>query len=274
MKKRLLTAALTGLMAISTIMATPLVTNAQTYVADDNWSIAKPDTGLTDSAMPIVISTSSNYDNNLIYAEGYIMYSDDMIDNMIANATPDQLNDPDFMANINSRRGESFIYLEVSFQYFFDEGDVITIQLPISGNGEFSSIWYPDYWSVNMGTNSVGITCLDEASYFELSLAYALLKAQAPETNFWFQPMENELVIAASEVEVNGGTATAKISGDYALSYDIMKWLEDHPGVTLEYTLTYEGVEHLIVIPGGTQLANKEIPWYGPKYLIKYFEQR
>jgi hypothetical protein len=50
-----------------------------------------------------------------------------------------------------------------------------------------------------------------------------------------------------------------------------MKWLEDHPGVTLNYTLTYNGEEHLIVIPGGQKLANPEIPWYGPEYLIGNF---
>ena len=50
-----------------------------------------------------------------------------------------------------------------------------------------------------------------------------------------------------------------------------MKYLDDHPGVTLKYTLSYKDEEHLIIIPGGGKYADPGIPWYGPEYLIGKF---
>ncbi len=81
-------------------------------------------------------------------------------------------------------------------------------------------------------------------------------------------------VAAAPAPASSGAEATGEVikaSGDYALSYDALKFLEDHPGVTLEYTLTYEGKEYLIVIPGGLKFADPSIPWYSPQFLIQYF---
>ena len=95
--------------------------------------------------------------------------------------------------------------------------------------------------------------------------------ASSTEDQFWFIPMKTQLAVAADIVATNGGTAVAEVSGDFGLSYEIMKYLDDHPGVTLKYTLTYKGEEHLIVIPGGGKFANPEIPWYGPEYLIGKF---
>ena len=95
--------------------------------------------------------------------------------------------------------------------------------------------------------------------------------ARPVEDQFWFKPMKTQLAIAADIVATNGGTAVAEASGDFSLSYEIMKYLDDHPGVTLKYTLTYKGEEHLIVIPGGGKRADPEIPWYGPEYLIGKF---
>ena len=83
--------------------------------------------------------------------------------------------------------------------------------------------------------------------------------------------MKTQLAVAADIVATNGGTAVAEASGDFGLSYEIMKWLEDHPNVTLKYALTYKGADYNIVIKGGQKLADPEIPWYGPEYLIGKF---
>lgn len=267
MKKRLLAAVMTGMMALSAIMATPLVTSAQNLTWDEYWYDWFEDE-YTD--IPIVFTTT-NDETEICCLDGaeFSFY-----DKEIA-AWPDEFSDEE-IANLSG-----------TIWYYFDfdtnttdsikAGDVLTLNLPYAGTMKQYAFGdedgYDDYWSVSFGTDSVTFTCLNNSYGFWISLLYQLGVVKTPEGNFWFEPMENELAIAASEVSVNGGTATAKISGDYALSYDIMKWLEDHPGVTLEYTLTYEGNEYLIVIPGGSQLADTNIPWYGPKYLIKYFAQ-
>ncbi len=65
-----------------------------------------------------------------------------------------------------------------------------------------------------------------------------------------------------------GGERTVEYSGDFALSYDIMKYLEEHPLITLIYHVTYEDVEYTITIPAGKAIADPEIPWYGPLWLL------
>ena len=160
----------------------------------------------------------------------------------------------------------------------FNEGDTITLQLPFSGN-VIDYDYDDDAWTISFGTDSITFTNIGDVYYDEYwgyyVGCYALYKFLVENTSgqFWFEPMKKELAIAASIVKEAGGNATAKASGDFALSYEIMKYLDDHPGVTLEYTMTYEGNEYRLVIPGGSQLANPEIPWYGPKYLIPLFAQ-
>lgn len=65
-----------------------------------------------------------------------------------------------------------------------------------------------------------------------------------------------------------GGAQTVEYSGDFALSYDIMNYLVEHPSITFIYHVTYEGVEYTIVIPAGKAVSSPEIPWYGPLWLL------
>ena len=65
-----------------------------------------------------------------------------------------------------------------------------------------------------------------------------------------------------------GGPRTVEYSGDFALSYDIMQYLADHPDITLIYTVTYEGEDYTITIPGGSAIADPNIEWYGPLWLL------
>lgn len=84
----------------------------------------------------------------------------------------------------------------------------------------------------------------------------------------WEDPIFTALAIAAENPE--GGIADIK--GNYALSYYVMKFLEDHPNVTLNYKVTYETHTYLITIPGKEVKATLEIPWYGPEWLRGHFK--
>ena len=125
-------------------------------------------------------------------------------------------------------------------------------------------------YSVSGNTFTVsGIT--SEDGYFDVEFSG---KTSLPlEDQFWFKPMKTQLNIAAEIASTSGKEAVAEVSGDFALSYEIMKWLEDHPNVTLKYNLTYKEKDYNIVIKGGQKLANPEIPWYGPEYLIGKFSK-
>ena len=80
----------------------------------------------------------------------------------------------------------------------------------------------------------------------------------------WLDDLRLQLRIA----DELGGPQTVEYSGDFALSYDIMLYLVEHPDITLIYTVTYEGVEYTITIPGGSAIADPNIPWYGPLWLL------
>lgn len=154
-------------------------------------------------------------------------------------------------------------------------GDVVTIKLPFSYPVVELNNWDEEGQDLSVNGDTATITVKVPSDLIMFSLYMSPTQSDsAPQDNFWFKPMENALAIAASEVELNGGTAVAKATGDFALSYDIMKWLDEHPGVILEYTLNYKDAEHLIVIPGGGNCADPTIPWYGPEYLKKYYESR
>ena len=80
----------------------------------------------------------------------------------------------------------------------------------------------------------------------------------------WLDDLRLALNIAAEL----GGAQTVEYSGDFALSYDIMNYLVEHPSITFVYHVTYEDVEYTIVIPAGKAVSSTKIPWYGPLWLL------
>ena len=164
--------------------------------------------------------------------------------------------------------GMKVIDMWIAFNLHPDEGDIVEIEFPFPvPNGAIFDLnegWCVDRISGNMLT----LKCTDPIFYISMGIYYS---DQPVEDQFWFKPMKTQLAIAADIVATKGGTAVAEASGDFALSYEIMKYLDEHPGVTLKYTLTYKDEEYLIVIPGGGKCADPGIPWYGPEYLIGKF---
>ena len=165
------------------------------------------------------------------------------------------------------------IYLGMVYGGFVP-GDTVTFDCPfvVEENDDTDGRYPEEYWEFEgVSGNSVTFVCIKEARYCMFVVRGHLKRlSSGQDDQFWFNPMKTQLAIAA-EVAAANGSGVAEVSGDFSLSYEIMKWLEDHPGVTLKYTLTYNGEEHLIVIQGGQKLANPEIPWYGPEYLIGNF---
>ena len=73
------------------------------------------------------------------------------------------------------------------------------------------------------------------------------------------------------EAIAKGGTQTVYYSKGNALPYDIMKTLEDNPGITLVYSYSYMGTDYKATIAGKNVHSNILIPWYGALYLNQYF---
>ncbi len=88
-------------------------------------------------------------------------------------------------------------------------------------------------------------------------------EVEIPEKD-WLDDLRLKLQIA-NEL---GGPQTVEYSGDFALSYDIMQYLVEHPDITFVYHVTYEGQEYTITIPAGKAVAYADTPWYGPLWLL------
>ena len=163
--------------------------------------------------------------------------------------------------------GMKAIDVWIAFKLYPDAGDIVEIEFPFQvPNGAIFDL--NEGWSVDkISGNTLTLKCTEPIFYIALAIYFD----RPGEDQFWFKPMKTQLAIAADIVATKGGTAVAEASGDFALSYEIMKYLDDHPGVTLKYTLSYKDEEHLIVIPGGGKCADPGIPWYGPEYLIGKF---
>ena len=59
MKKRLLAAVMTGLLAISTIMATPILTNAQTFESGGWWVYDETTGDWSQNDIPVTVTTTN-----------------------------------------------------------------------------------------------------------------------------------------------------------------------------------------------------------------------
>lgn len=70
------------------------------------------------------------------------------------------------------------------------------------------------------------------------------------------------------EAAALGGKQTIDWNEGEALSYGIMKFLEDHPDITLVFSYTYLDKDYKVTIPGSKVKADVMIPWYGPLYLF------
>ena len=184
----------------------------------------------------------------------------------------DKKSDSEFAKIIMNSRGEVG-YLSEIWDNNNNTMDTVTLKLPFSGT-LLEATCVVEEWEVVQQTPD-SITFKFQKSYDEFVGDYCFFflryKKTSPDDMYWFKPMKTQMNIAAEIADQTGKEAVAEATGDFALSYDIMKWLEDHPNVTLKYTLTYKEKDYNIVIKGGQKLADPSIPWYGPEYLIGKF---
>ncbi|MBR6094343.1 MAG: hypothetical protein IKP92_04875 [Lachnospiraceae bacterium] len=167
-------------------------------------------------------------------------------------------------------------YLSVYFERngYFSEGDTYIFTLPFyAGEVLYSNVdAFCSLELVSVSGNKLTLKSTGETNFYSFEMVIKKGSASdAAQDQFWFKPMKTQLNIAAEVASTTGKEAVAEASGDFSLSYEIMKWLEDHPNVTLKYALTYKGIDYNIVIKGGQKLADPQIPWYGPEYLIGKF---
>ena len=68
-----------------------------------------------------------------------------------------------------------------------------------------------------------------------------------------------------------GGPQVVNVSGNAALSYEIMETLQKNPQITLNYTVELNGISYIVSIPGSAVKLDPNIQWYGPAWLLAHF---
>ena len=88
------------------------------------------------------------------------------------------------------------------------------------------------------------------------------------------KPVEVYYAPLVADLKANEEGVIEWEAGD-SLPLEAVKLLVDKPELSLEFTFTYEGEEHTIFIPAGAfeKYYDVTIPWYGPAWLIQYFEK-
>ncbi len=83
----------------------------------------------------------------------------------------------------------------------------------------------------------------------------------------------NDLMGKLQEAAAKGGNQSVTYYGNFALPYEVMKFLQDNPKVTLYYNVYYaeEGKTYNTKIGGKKVVADQNIPWYGPLYLASIY---
>ena len=271
--KKILALALSGVMVATLAVLTPITSRAEgkTISFDVEWRDKETDEVFANTTFVVTLQDGSYVDEGKEYEYRPWCFT--------------------AYAGRELYEGETWYWMGVSNwitrftdgEVRFQEGDSVLFNLPfVLDADKVKDYYYDEYFEYSDNTDSsILFVCADPIDYDPGDDKYPYMAylelcgdfdmpTPAPQNEFWLEPMKTQLAIAA-EVAAANGSGVAEVSGDFSLSYEIMKWLEDHPGVTLKYTLTYNGEEHLIVIQGGQKLANPEIPWYGPEYLIGYF---
>ena len=88
----------------------------------------------------------------------------------------------------------------------------------------------------------------------------------------FLDPLRTELAIAADLAKNTNQHQVVNYQADYsALPYEFMKLLQDNPQITLNLTFPFEGEMVTVTINGDKVIADPEIPWYGPAYMMGRF---
>ena len=258
-----------AMLAAIPVLATPVTSLAKELEPEPHyWFRIDYETGRDVSTdIPITVTyNSSNPEFEYVSAEGMFFDGDEEISHWTEEEKKERAEMMERFRGLLVAEG----YVWAGGSSEFVENDTVTLQLPFSGEYLIAAAISDDWEVIGHTSNSATFKCLaEESEDFRFIAIYR--KGSASEDQFWFKPMKTQLNIAAEIAATTGKEATAEVSGDFGLSYEIMKWLEDHPNVTLKYTLTYKEKDYNIVIKGGQKLADPSIPWYGPEYLIGKF---
>ena len=242
-------------MTFAASLVFPIVTHAADALAWTKWDYEQGkevDAGFTTAFS----FTTDNEDSILSEKYGNVDYANDYYALHPEEAASAASNGFDY---------EDALYLEFSAYGTFHQGDKIYFAFPHEVREIIDFYGYYNWSTVsydNKGVTLVATTDTPECTY---SFTYYKAKAQAAQASekFWEAPLEDKLNAAVASTDKK----VVEYAGDFALSYDTMKFLKEHPEITLKYTMTINGEKKTAVIGGANVIADQNIKWYGVEYL-------
>ena len=129
---------------------------------------------------------------------------------------------------------------------------------------------FPESFTIISGKGSKSNPFLISMNYPD-DTPQSLPPGEKPEEDSVSEPISDYLDTLRTLLHIAGeqeGEQIVEYSGNFALPYEFMEFLADHPSITLVYHVTYEDNEYTITIPAGMAIYNTEIEWYGPLWLL------
>lgn len=97
-------------------------------------------------------------------------------------------------------------------------------------------------------------------------------KSESEEENTdWLNPLRTQLNIAADPEFGGNVNHTAEYTGDFALPKEVMVFIKEHKGVTLNYSFYVEDVLQTVTITSENVVVEEDVDWYGFSYLLSHY---
>lgn len=163
-----------------------------------------------------------------------------------------------------------------TFPTYFERGKTYTFVVkldPASGYEIVDGVGnYTGTVNIPAGYNKVAQEIVLEAGVkgLDVTVSYTIPGGNSDdstEQRYYLNDLYDELASAAAM----GGKQTVEWNEGDSLPYEAMKYLQDHPDLTLVFNYTYENEKYSVTIPGKNVKADESIPWYGPLWLWGHF---
>ena len=173
---------------------------------------------------------------------------------------------------MNEKNSKTYVFRNDTYRVKIEPKQILLIGRDRFGipyhNLEHNAL--PESFTIISGNGS-------ESNPFLISINYpddtpqSLPPEEEPEEDSVSEPISDYLDTLRTLLHIAGeqeGEQIVEYSGNFALPYEFMEFLADHPSITLVYHVTYEDNEYTITIPAGMAIYNTEIEWYGPLWLL------
>lgn len=130
----------------------------------------------------------------------------------------------------------------------------------LDGKNGFYSPYGPDSFHFDFGDGT-----------FTSPFSFYAKSESEEENTDWLNPLRTQLNIAADPEFGGNVNHTAEYTGDFALPKEVMVFIKEHKGVTLNYSFYVEDVLQTVTITSENVVVEEDVDWYGFSYLLSHY---